>query len=262
MASLRLVYAFHELIETCVVHYQRPIIIAATLLGLIYFGYQYQSNHTQQQALLKHPEKHDVWVLNMGYLETQRKYQAQYRVAQVLQVSDTHVELLQGSFTYRKLRGAERAIKLDSLMLDSYFRRDTLTFKHSELAALFELQAIDSVYRPNDIYVLGGIVKRRARPTAINDKLNIQMTLNSHNDQAIILFRQGDFEAARAQFLQAAEQGDSWGQYNLAGMLEHAQGGSQDLQKAVYWLQQSAKQQNSKAQSALDTLCNTHPSVC
>ncbi|CAM4282682.1 tetratricopeptide repeat protein [Pseudoalteromonas byunsanensis] len=262
MALLRLVYALHELVETCVAHYKRPMIVAASLLGIVYLAYQYQHNQTQQSALLEQPSKHDVWILNMGYLEAQRKYQAQYRVAQVLQVSDSHVELLQGSFTYRKLRGAERAITLDSLMLDSYFRQETMTFERTKLASLFEQQAIDSVYRPNDIYVLGGIVKRRNRPTAINNKSTTLIALNQYNDQAVALFRQGDFEAARAQFLQAAKQGDSWGQYNLAGMLEHAQGGEQDLLRAVYWLKQSAKQQNPKAQAALNALCAEYPSVC
>ncbi|OHU84577.1 MULTISPECIES: tetratricopeptide repeat protein [Pseudoalteromonas] len=262
MASLRLVYALHEFVETCVIHYRRPLLIATSLLCVGYLGYQYQHAQSQQSALLAQPEVHDVWILNMGHLETQRNYQAQYRVAQVLQVSQTHIELLQGSFTYRKLRGAQRAIKLDSLMLDSYFRQQTMTFERAELLSLFERQAIDSVYRPNDIYVLGGIVKRRAIPTAINHLPKASVALNSHNDQAVTLFRQGDFKAARAEFLQAAKQGDSWGQYNLAGMLRLAQGGSQDLKQAIYWLQQSAKQHNPKAQEALSALCAEHPKMC
>ncbi|NOU52974.1 sel1 repeat family protein [Pseudoalteromonas sp. JBTF-M23] len=258
----RLTLNIHGWLELVIVKYKVQLILLFTIIAVIHQALSYQQSHRLQQTVLLQPQKDDVWIINMGHFQTQRKYQAQYRVAQVLNVTGEHVELQQGSFTYRKRRGAERAISLDSLMLDSYFRKQTLTLKRSELLSYFEAQAIDTVYRPEDIYVLGGIVKRRAMPKAINASIRTKVVLNHYNNEGITLFQKGEYQAARESFLQAAEQGDSWGQYNLAGMLEHGQGGEKDLQQAIYWLEQAAVQGHSQAKQLHKDLCIQQRALC
>ncbi|MBD1582681.1 tetratricopeptide repeat protein [Pseudoalteromonas sp. S16_S37] len=258
----RLTMNVHDWLELAIVKYKTRLVFLLALIIVFHQVLSYQQSQRLQQTLLLQPQKDDVWIINMGHLQTQRKYQAQYRVAQVLSVTDEYVELQQGSSTYRKIRGAERAISLDSLMLDSYFRNQTLTLKRHDLMSYFETQAIDAVYRPEDIYVLGGIVKRRAMLKAINSNMRTKVALNPYNNEGITLFQQGDYQAARESFLVAAEQGDSWGQYNLAGMLEHGQGAEINLQQAIYWLKQAAAQDHSKAKQQLETLCLAQQALC
>ncbi|BBN80098.1 hypothetical protein PA25_00830 [Pseudoalteromonas sp. A25] len=258
----KLTFFIHGRLEHSIVKYKAHLICVITVIAIAHQVVSYQQSQRLQHTLLAEPQKDDVWVINMGHFQTQRRYQAQYRVAQVLNVTDEHVELQQGSFTYRKKRGAERAISLDSLMLDSYFRNQTLTLERDQLQSYFDAQAIDTVYRPEDIYVLGGIVKRRAMPSAINGNIRVKTKLNPHNNDGIMLYQQGDYQAARERFLQASEQGDSWGQYNLADMVEQGQGGKQDLAAAIFWLEQATAQGNTKAQQRLKALCTKHRALC
>lgn len=227
------------------------------LAAVLYFVNAHFNTQKEQLNFLALPEKDDVLILDMGHLQTSRQYQAQYRVAQVLQVEDDKITLKQGRFTYRKQRGAERAIKLDALM-NNYFRPALLTFKRSELADMHELGTISEVYRPKDIYVMGGIVRHRKQPKSLAPVI----TFNPYNQEGIRFYQDGNYEQARSSFLKAAEQGDSWGQYNLADMYEYGEGGTQSLEQAYYWYKQATEQNHFKAKEALTVFCQTHARLC
>ena len=52
-----------------------------------------------------------------------------------------------------------------------------------------------------------------------------------------------DYNQAIKWYLQPAEQGDAWAQYNLGGMYENGEGIiAQDYQKAIKWYQKAAWQ--------------------
>ncbi|MAD89494.1 MAG: hypothetical protein CMK64_07290 [Pseudoalteromonas sp.] len=252
-------FYFHDQTDKLYKHHHKTLFVIA-LIVIAYFVHSIYENKQQQAVFLADPQIDDVLILDMGHINTDRKYQAQYRVAQVLQVGDETVTLKQGSYTYRKKRGAERAIKLDSLMLNNYFRPALLSFKKSELSALYDKGAIDEIYRPTDIYVMGGIVRHRAMPERVPHKLKI--AFNQYNQEGVQAYLARDFEEARKLFTLAAEQGHDWGQYNLADMLEYGEGGNIDLAGAYKWYKSAAEQSNLKAKAALESFCDKHKALC
>lgn len=252
-------FYFHDQTDKLYKHHHRALFVIA-LIVIAYFAHSLFENKQQQAEFLSSPKVDDVLILDMGHLIKDRKYQAQYRVAQVLQVDDETITLKQGSYTYRKKRGAERAIKLDSLMLNNYFRPALLSFKKSELSALYDKGAIDEIYRPTDIYVMGGIVRYRAAPEHIPYRLKV--SFNQFNQEGLRAYSDRDLVEARRLFTLAAEQGHDFGQYNLADMLEYGEGGSVDLAGAYKWYKSAAEQNNLKAKAALESFCDKHKALC
>ena len=252
-------FYFHDQTDKLYKHHHRTLFVIA-LIVIAYFAYSIFENKQQQAEFLSAPKVDDVLILDMGHLIKDRKYQTQYRVAQVLSVEEDSITLKQGSYTYRKKRGAERAIKLDSLMLSNYFRPALISFKKSELAALHEQGAIDEIFRPTDIYVMGGIVRHRAAPEHIPHKLKV--SLNQFNQEGVRAYLERDFEEARKLFTQAAEQGYDYGQFTLADMLEYGEGGNVDLAGAYKWYKVAAAQNNIKAKAALESFSRKHKAMC
>ena len=259
---LQSLFSVHSIIERTVIKHSRFLLLILFILGA---GYIYVS-HTQsialQQQLLQNPKIDDVYIVDLGRIQTERQYQAQYRIAQVRQVGENNIVLAQSDTTYRRKRDALRAIKLDSVMLDGFFRTERLTFERPQLVPLFEIDAIDDAYRARDIYVMGGIVKQRQKPMPINHKITSDIGLTVHNNEGIRLYQQKDFTLALAAFNTAAKAGDAWAQYNLAGMFELGEGTSINLTQAHYWYQKAALQGHQRAQHALTLLCESQPLYC
>ena len=252
-------FYFHDQTDKLYKHHHLTLFVIL-LIVITYFSYSIFENKQQQAEFLSAPKVDDVLILDMGHLITDRKYQTQYRIAQVLSVEEDSITLKQGSYTYRKKRGAERAIKLDSLMLNNYFRPTLISFKKSELAALYDQGAIDEIFRPTDIYVMGGIVRSRNMPQRVAHRN--KMTFNHFNQQGVKAYLSLNYEAARTLFTKSAEQGHEWGQYNLADMLEYGEGGDVDLAGAYKWYKSAAAQNNLKAKAALESFCEKHKAMC
>jgi len=252
-------FYFHDQADKLYKHQNLTLFVIA-LIAISYFSYRVWENKQQQTGFLLEPKVNDVLILDMGHLIRDRKYQTQYRVAQIFAINEDTVTLKQGSYTYRKKRGAERAIRLDGLMQSDYFRPAMINFNRSDLLALHEKGAIDEIFRPTDIYVMGGIVKQRAAPEFV--AYRSEVTFNHHNQQGVKAYLSLDYNAARALFKQSAEQGHDWGQYNLADMLEHGEGGNIDLAGAYKWYMRAAEQNNLKAKEALASFCDRHNALC
>jgi hypothetical protein len=209
-----------------------------------------------------HPIKSDVYILDIGHFQANRKYQEQYRVAQIIEVNEDHIILQQSAYTYRKKNGIKSAISLDRLMSYKFFLTEPITFKRAELTRLFNRDAIDDVYRPVDIYVMGGIVKKRPKPIAQKDNLRQKQIISKENEQGIRYYQLQEFTLAQEAFLEAAKQGNAWAQYNLAEMLEKGEGSKVNLQQAQHWYAKASVQQHSLATQALEKLCDRSPEVC
>ncbi|TMP43806.1 hypothetical protein CWB96_17695 [Pseudoalteromonas citrea] len=259
---LQCLFSLHDIIERIVVKHSRFLLLMLFILGAGYIYVSHMQSTALQQQLLQSPKIDDVYIVDLGRIQTERQYQPQYRIAQVRQVAENQVVLAQSDITYRRKRDAIRAIKLDSLMLDSFFRSERLTFERTQLAPLFKIDAIDDAYRARDIYVMGGIVKQRQKPLPINHKITSNLSLTVHNSEGIRLYQQKDFTLALAAFNTAAKAGDAWAQYNLAGMFELGEGTNTNLTQAHYWYKKAALQGHQRAQHALTLLCESQPLYC
>ncbi|KZN57654.1 tetratricopeptide repeat protein [Pseudoalteromonas luteoviolacea] len=248
----------HDVITASISRY-KAIIIAFLLVGFCgYWIAQHQQTQTQQSMWLHAPKVDDVIMVDFGRIQSDRVYQPQFRVVQVIAVDTDLVTLKQGRYTYARKRDAKRAIQLDNLMLDDYFKAEPWRLTRSEILDLYQSGGIYAAYRPNDIYVLGGIVKQRALPHFPKHQ---RAQFSPQNSQGISLYQQGDLIAARQSFEAAASSQDQWGMYNLATMLIAGEGGEQDLPRAFELLIKAKAQGNLKAHEALASLCQLHQ-VC
>ncbi|MDK1290412.1 hypothetical protein [Pseudoalteromonas umbrosa] len=249
------IFRSHDIISELLGRY-KAILIAFVIISICaHWIIKHQRTQQIQHSWLEAPKVDDVIMIDIGRMQHDRVYQPQYRIAQVIAVSDTQLTLKQGRYTYARKRDAKRAIQLDNLMLDDYFQIDPWHISRTQVMPYYQSGAIYAVYRPNDIYVLGGIVKHRALPHFPKHQRAI---FSAENSQGINFYQRGDFTAARKAFELATKNQDQWGMYNLATMLIASEGGEQDLQRGFELLKKAHAQGNVKAKDALDSLCTLH----
>ncbi|KZN52309.1 sel1 repeat family protein [Pseudoalteromonas luteoviolacea] len=249
------IFRSHDIISELLSRY-KAILIALVIIGVCaHWIIKHQRAQQIQHAWLEAPKVDDVIMVDIGRIQSDRVYQPQYRIAQVIAVSDTQLTLKQGRYTYSRKRDAKRAIQLDNLMLDDYFQIDPWHISRTQIMPYYQSGAIYAAYRPNDIYVMGGIVKQRAIPHFPKHQ---RAVFSADNNQGIGFYQRGDLIAAREFFELAAQNKDQWGMYNLATMLIAAEGGEQDLQRGFELLKSAHAQGNIKAKEALDSLCTLH----
>ena len=75
-------------------------------------------------------------------------------------------------------------------------------------------------------------------------------------DEGIAAFKRQNYTTALTKFRNAAQQGDSWAQFNLGLMYFKGQGVAQDYKEAVRFFQLAALQDNAEAQSNLGVMYN------
>ncbi|MCF6440983.1 hypothetical protein L1077_16220 [Pseudoalteromonas luteoviolacea] len=249
------IFRSHDIITELLSRY-KAILIALVIIGVCaHWIIQHQRTQQIQYSWLESPKVDDVIMVNIGRMQSDRVYQPQYRIAQVIAVSDTKLTLKQGRYTYGRKRDAKRAIQLDNLMLDDYFQIDPWHIPRTQIMPYYQSGAIYAAYRPNDIYVMGGIVKQRAIPHFPKHQ---RAAFSADNNQGVSFYQRGDFVSAREFFELAAKNKDQWGMYNLATMLIAAEGGEQDLQRGFELLKNAHAQGNIKAKDALNSLCALH----
>lgn len=248
-------FTSHDLISRFLIRFKNTLLLTSILGVIAYFWFQHVQQTAHYQHLLVEPKTDDLILIDLGRFETQRVYQAQYRITQVIATTEDTVMVKQGRYTYGRKRDVKRAIQLDNLMLDNYFDPEPIEWPRGALANYFEQGAIYAIHRPNDIYVMGGIVKPRVIP-----RLHTPIAkhrLSPDNQRGIAHYQLGELSEAREAFTKAAELGDHWGQYNLATMLLASEGGDADTELAIQLLNQAAAQGNQKAKALLSELCSS-----
>ncbi|KNC68567.1 tetratricopeptide repeat protein [Pseudoalteromonas ardens] len=246
-------FTSHDLISRFLIRFKNVLMIAAILSIIGYFWLQHTQQTAQFQRLLLEPKTDDLILIDLGRFDTQRVYQAQFRITQVVATADDTITVKQGRYTYGRKRDVKRAIQLDNLMLDNYFDTATLQWPRAELTDYFEQGAIYAIHRPNDIYVMGGIVKPRVIPHLHTP--TAKHRLSPDNQRGIAHYQMGELQQAREAFALSAQQDDHWGQYNLATMLLGGEGGEADPKRAIELLRQAAAKGNVKAHTLLSELC-------
>ncbi|MBQ4838921.1 MULTISPECIES: sel1 repeat family protein [Pseudoalteromonas] len=249
------IFRSHDIISELLSRYKAIVIAFIIIAFCAHWIAKHQRTQQLQYTWLEAPKVDDVIMVDIGKMQTDRVYQAQYRIAQVIAVNDSQLTLKQGRYTYARKRDARRAIQLDNLMVDDYFQAAPWHIPRSQVMPYYQSGAIYAAYRPNDIYVLGGIVKQRALPHFPKHQ---RAALSAENSQGIGLYQRGELVAAREAFELAAKSKDQWGMYNLATMLIAAEGGEQNLQRGFELLKSASAQGNVKAKEALTSLCTLH----
>ena len=229
------------------------VLLAALLVGLMYL----QAEKERQVALLKSPQVHDFYLMDYSLFRQEAYYQKQFLVAKVTAVDELTVSLQLANYRYQRQNQVIKAIKLDNLIKADYFNKEVEHVKRAALTQLFSDGAIYQVLRAEGLTLFGGIVEMPSRP----EPLYKGFKQNKANQDGVSLYQQGAFAEARTYFKQAAEQGDRFGQANLADMYRKGLGGPVDLKQALYWYQQAAEQGHENAGIQVTALCNEY-SLC
>lgn len=231
--------------------------IAAKFIGLfvlVLFALHrfehYQIAQAKEAAVLQAPAKFDVWVVNETTQLNEQGQDDRFKIMQVLSIDNDQVKAKVGQVIYPSFNNAVKAIRLDNLMINSYFATKPKVFDKASLVKLKQQGVIHSAYRPENLSLFGGLVMEQPRPKPFKPTHRP----NPLNQEAIGLYQEGDFTAAADLFEQGAKQGSAWAQYNLADMYLKGQGVEVDIDKAKALLQKAADQGFTRAQVALDKL--------
>lgn len=181
---------------------------------LIHAWLNYQQQQEQAVTYLQQPLRHDVWIINNTELLEEHSQRDRFKVYQVA-VSDEQTLLVKvGMVEYPSVRKLKKAVALDSLMLNNYFDHELKSIDKHTLLSLKQQGVIESVHRPQNLSLFGGIVMMPAVPKRFVSRHKS----NPLNQEAIRLYQNGQYQEALSMFTKAAEQGSAWAQYNLADM--------------------------------------------
>ncbi len=225
---------------------------ACVLSAVLIFGYlNYAKKQAAQTAILEAPQRNDFYILDLGKFSAEQHYQKQLLAAKVMKVDDTHVHLLLANYSYHRKRDLIKAIRLDNLMHPGYFTNRTLKLDLNNLSQLASRAALINAYRPEGLMLFGGIVRQPERPKPLYHGPKF----NPYNQVGLTAYQAGDFSGAFNAFSEAAEAGDSWGQYNLATLYRDGEGVEQDFNTAKMWFTKAADLGNQKAKTAMQVMC-------
>jgi len=224
--------------------------LAFLLAMILYIFQQYKSDLAQQQALLTAPQKFDHYLLDESLFRQEATHQPRFMVAKVVSRDEQNVDLVLGNYNYIKKHQVIKAIRLDNMLNNGYFSKETVSVPISELSEMWLNGVIYGAYRPENLSLFGGLVMRPQLPKTFKPKLP-----SAINRQAVDLYHLGFHDEAFALFLQEAELGDVWAQVNLAEMYRDGEGTSKDIQQAIFWFKQAVLQNNISANRQLKSLC-------
>lgn len=248
---MNVLFVAHDWLTEGMSKYKRGIGVICVLVFIGWIVQKQSDARKQELDVIDSPMVHDVYIVDAGKLTPDVNYQQQFKIYQVTEVKDDRVTFKVGRYSYNKYRDIKRGIQLNQLMIDGYFSAMPETWTTKELLANFDSGALYEAHRPVDIFVMGGIVRQRPRLALSyhTDKPN------QNNQRAIRFYQTGELEQARLAFEEAANEGDSWGQFNLAEMLRDGSGGKQDVERALYWFNKARQQGLERANTAYKNLC-------
>ena len=153
-------------------------------------------------------------------------------------------------YTYSRERDLVISARSDNFVQQGYFFQKPVELNRSEVIELFERGTIYNAFRPHAMKLFGGFVTKPKKLSPLYKGFH----LDGANQDGIAFYQDYDYESALEAFTKSAEQGDSWGQLNLAQMYLAGEGTEKNIERAVFWLKKSLSQNNQKALELCKTL--------
>lgn len=222
-----------------------------TVLIILMLSWLWQQ-HTQARNveinIVNQPQINDFFFIDYSKFLKEEYYQKRVVAAKVIATENDTVTLKLGRYNYSRERDLKLSARSDNFVQKGYFFTDSQTFSQQQIKDFYDNNTIYAAYRPKDLKLFGGFVVMPSNPKP----LYAGFKLNKANQEGIAAYQEKDFSTAFEYFSEAAEQGDSWGQYNLAKMYLAGEGTDKNRVQAGHWLTLSAKQGHSKAQQLCD----------
>ncbi|AIY64203.1 tetratricopeptide repeat protein [Pseudoalteromonas piratica] len=213
------------------------------LVLAVWFWQKHHRAVENELEIVHNPQVNDFYFFDYSKLLQEDYYQKRVVAAKVIAVENDALTLQFSRYNYSRERDLQISARSDNFVQDGYFFTAGEHYSQQQIKDLFENGTLYAAYRPHAMKLFGGFVVMPTKPKPLYQGFE----LNKANQEGIAYYQEDAFSLAFESFTQAAEQGDDWGQYNLAKMYLDGEGTQVNKQKADFWLTQSAKQGNINA---------------
>ncbi|WP_448566401.1 tetratricopeptide repeat protein [Thalassotalea ganghwensis] len=234
------------------------------ILLLSFYFSEAQIEHRQSQVHIDTPKINDFYYLDYQKVAGEFRPHHKYRIAKVVDITGGMVSLTYGNYFYPLKSTLDKGVALGHTRDFDYFEKKRHHFSYAELDSLFQQGFIYRAVRPElaiiaqntsayliDGNVVSNIEKVKQKWRFIPGK--------SENNKAMALLKltylDDRFEQAFVLLMRSAELGYPPGQTNLAELYLTGIEGSRDMNNAVRWLFEAAKQGYQPAIEKYRLLC-------
>jgi hypothetical protein len=216
-----------------------------SLLTLMFLGYLIQGEIEKNQLsdqFIEKPAVNDFYHVDFRYLSNELRPNEKYRIGKVTDITGDIATVVYSRLFYRMQHGADESIRVGHVTHFSFFSRKQYHYKIAELQKMRSQGAIYRVERPvkNEL---------RGKPVVVAKKRFISSTYfpGARQNNSGLAFLEANYisnhiQLAFEKFTVSAERGHKLGQVNLAELYISGKHGEQDLNKALFWLQEAAIQ--------------------
>lgn len=216
-----------------------------SLLTLMFLGYLIQGEiekHQLSDQFIEKPAVNDFYHVDFRYLSNELRPNEKYRIGKVTDITGDIATVVYSRLFYRMQHGADESIRVGHVTHFSFFSRKKYHYKITELQKMRSQGAIYRVERPvkNEL---------RGKPVVVAKKRFISSTYfpGARQNNSGLAFLEANYisnhiQLAFEKFTVSAERGHKLGQVNLAELYISGKHGEQDLNKALFWLQEAAIQ--------------------
>jgi hypothetical protein len=221
-----------------------------SLLTLMFLGYLVQGEIKQHQLsdqFIENPAVNDFYHVDFRYLSSELRPNEKYRVGKVTDITGDVATVVYSRLFYRMQHGADESIRVGHVTHFSFFSRKEYHYSFAELHKMRTEGAIYRVERPikNEL---------RGKPVVTAKKRFLSSTYfpGARQNNSGLAFLEASYidnhiELAFEKFNLSAERGYKLGQVNLAELYITGKHGEQDLNQALFWLQEAALQDHQPA---------------
>ncbi|WP_448550062.1 tetratricopeptide repeat protein [Thalassotalea fusca] len=231
---------------------------------LSFYFSEEQQLHRQSHSHISEPKVYDFYYLDyqksVGGIRPDHKY----RVAKIVDITGGTISLVYGNYFYPLKSSLNTGVSMSHTTRDDYFEKKRHNFSYAELDKLFQQGFIYRVVRPEhgyigqnmSAYMIDGNVVSQLE--VVKEKWQF-VPGKRENTQALAFLKatylEERFDKAFALLKRSAKLGYAPGQTNLAELYLSGIEGHKDIQTAVYWLFEAAKQGHQPAIEKYRVIC-------
>jgi len=218
-----------------------------TVMLLTYFVQGIIEKDQLSDKFIEKPAINDFYHVDFRYLSDELRPNEKYRIGKVIDITGDVATVIYSRLFYRMQRGADESIRVGHVTHFSFFSRKEYHYSFAKLQAMRTQGAIYRVERPYKNELRG---KPVVKPT--KRFLSSIYFPGARQNNSGLAFLEASYiknhvQRAFEKFKSSAEMGYKLGQVNLAALYITGKHGEQDLNKALYWLQEAALQDHQPA---------------
>ena len=234
------------------------------VFALLFYFSDEQTQHRQSQVNIDVPKVNDFYYLDYQKVSGDFRPHHKYRVAKVVDITGGTVSISYGNYFYPLKSTLDKGIALGHTRDFDYFEKKRHYFSYAELNSLFQQGFIYRAIRPEKAMVAQNLSAYIIDGNIVSniEKVKTEWRFvpgKRENDKAMALLKltylDDRFEQAFVLLQRSAELAYAPGQTHLAELYLTGIEGTRDIESAVYWLFEAAKQGYQPAVEKYRVLC-------